>query len=974
MSHRPYIKNDDSGNMSDLAIDAETLQGYKPCVNIVTLEDNNSTTAGTWLAKTNKVSALVDGQLFLYKITVAGASTTKLNITGSGGSLGAKIVYRTGTTKLTTQYAVGHYILLAYNSLNTCFRVVNDYDANSYAYVRQYQHGQNAAGATNLYPILTRYNLTNKNGTYDNAYARFYTDTYIDVTNGYLYAPKVYSGGSEVAVKTDIPTETTVSNWGFTKNVGTVTKVNNTSPDSNGNVSITLPTKSSWNYDDRYIRFDTFEQNLTDEQQANARFNIGAASWDFSYNDLQDLPIGSIKEIPYTVKTYTEDEEERMVLVATLIEKNEAVIWYFPSFTRRKPDGPYISGTYKLYAGKLGGQYSGEICTLYGGEFMMLDRKNYGLAIYNSKGLIYAGEIGDTTSFVDRMYIPAINESDRESNLNLGSVTKPVYLMRASYTDDHDYYYKPCSLYAGGTKVTLNGTNKGASDASFYAPTSYGSSGQFLKSAGENAAPTWETVTIPTKASWNYDDVYVKYNASQSLTDAQKTQARSNIGAGTSSLAIGTTASTAAAGNHTHSTTLATDSGTATVTMDPDTTYKLSTGGTNVIFKTPSDAYKLTESLRKGYEEDTSVGYYKIATINHVSYNFCQFTMIINNTYSGTVYTSILDCRCSDNSTNLNSFALNIISGTNISNKLAYLYTYDSSNNLIKIEIFIHCTRFEHPICYILNARPGQQLVIPTQDEFNKATPDKPEDTTMTGHATYSPVSGGTNGQLLSTNGSSLVWVKDNRSLLHHDLAKTIEDTTTDKGWKMFNDTYDGFLLKSLRFQSHSPAWGVGDFGSGIVFGGGDTKGVMSLSYGKPQIKFAGGNGNEPKWWVGLTGTSGASYNLDNLKYAPTTAGTSGYSLKSNGSGAPRWANEADVYVNGTVNAGVKNNSSISILITNQSKPLKKGVWRYSGKYGVFLIFATTEITTPGGPRTEYICGYVSSQIPNSTSLTLVEV
>lgn len=41
--------------------------------------------------------------------------------------------------------------------------------------------------------------------------------------------------------------------------------------------------------------------------------------------------------------------------------------------------------------------------------------------------------------------------------------------------------------------------------------------------------------TIPTKSSWNYDDVYVKYSTSQSLTDAQKTQARSNIGAGTSS-------------------------------------------------------------------------------------------------------------------------------------------------------------------------------------------------------------------------------------------------------------------------------------------------------------------------------------------------------------------------------------------------------------------------------------------------------
>ena len=41
--------------------------------------------------------------------------------------------------------------------------------------------------------------------------------------------------------------------------------------------------------------------------------------------------------------------------------------------------------------------------------------------------------------------------------------------------------------------------------------------------------------TIPTKSSWNYDDTYVKHSASQSLTDAQKSTARANIGAGTSS-------------------------------------------------------------------------------------------------------------------------------------------------------------------------------------------------------------------------------------------------------------------------------------------------------------------------------------------------------------------------------------------------------------------------------------------------------
>lgn len=61
--------------------------------------------------------------------------------------------------------------------------------------------------------------------------------------------------------------------------------------------------------------------------------------------------------------------------------------------------------------------------------------------------------------------------------------------------------------------------------------------------------------TIPTKSSWNYDDAYVKYSAAQSLTDAQKSQARSNIGAGTSNLTLAGSgsATTAAKSDHTHS-------------------------------------------------------------------------------------------------------------------------------------------------------------------------------------------------------------------------------------------------------------------------------------------------------------------------------------------------------------------------------------------------------------------------------------
>lgn len=54
---------------------------------------------------------------------------------------------------------------------------------------------------------------------------------------------------------------------------------------------------------------------------------------------------------------------------------------------------------------------------------------------------------------------------------------------------------------------------------------------------------------------------------------------------GTSNLTIGTTASTAAAGNHTHTTSMATSTGTASITLEVGTKYSLSAGGTSYVFQ-----------------------------------------------------------------------------------------------------------------------------------------------------------------------------------------------------------------------------------------------------------------------------------------------------------------------------------------------------------------------------------------------------
>ena len=65
----------------------------------------------------------------------------------------------------------------------------------------------------------------------------------------------------------------------------------------------------------------------------------------------------------------------------------------------------------------------------------------------------------------------------------IGGSTQPVYV----YSDGT---ITACTKYAGGTAVTLNGSSKAGSTASFYAPTSAGTSGYLLKSSG-SGAPTW---------------------------------------------------------------------------------------------------------------------------------------------------------------------------------------------------------------------------------------------------------------------------------------------------------------------------------------------------------------------------------------------------------------------------------------------------------------------------------------------------
>ena len=98
----------------------------------IVLEDNGTTTDGVWLAKTNQITSLVDGQLFLYKIVNnLNNDSATLTITANGVSLGSKQVtgpmYQEVVANygITHNFYIGETILLVYNATYSKFQMIN---------------------------------------------------------------------------------------------------------------------------------------------------------------------------------------------------------------------------------------------------------------------------------------------------------------------------------------------------------------------------------------------------------------------------------------------------------------------------------------------------------------------------------------------------------------------------------------------------------------------------------------------------------------------------------------------------------------------------------------------------------------------------------------------------------------------------------------------------------------------------------
>lgn len=102
--------------------------------------------------------------------------------------------------------------------------------------------------------------------------------------------------------------------------------------------------------------------------------------------------------------------------------------------------------------------------------------------------------------------------------------------------------------------------------------------------------------------------------------------------------------------------------------------------------------------------------------------------------------------------------------------------------------------------------------------------------------------------------------------LAHQDFTVKLSNDDTNLKWtRLGNQNGGGFWLKSIRGQAKAPAWFLPDYSAGIAFGGEDTKGIISVKYNEPSVRFAGGNGDAPVWYFTITGSNNKSYDLNGI-------------------------------------------------------------------------------------------------------------
>lgn len=188
-------------------------------------------------------------------------------------------------------------------------------------------------------------------------------------------------------------------------------------------------------------------------------------------------------------------------------------------------------------------------------------------------------------------YIPSGDETDSDTwrNIKINGTEKLGSGISTGAVDFVNGTNTTVSYNATGNKISINAT-----DTNTHRPIQVNGT-QILGDnttalnlkAGDNVSVTNSSGTVTIAAT---DTTYESKTAASGGTDVSLvTTGEKYTWNNKSDLTLGTTATTAAKGNHTHATSIATSTGTNQITLAANTKYSITAGGTSYVFTTPPD-------------------------------------------------------------------------------------------------------------------------------------------------------------------------------------------------------------------------------------------------------------------------------------------------------------------------------------------------------------------------------------------------
>lgn len=229
-------------------------------------------------------------------------------------------------------------------------------------------------------------------------------------------------------------------------------------------------------------------------------------------------------------KYYTESEiDSKLIAINSSIDKvtsGETVVSKATSATYASNASSATNASTAAYASNAANATNATSATNASTAAYATKAKNADTATYASSANT-ATSATSATNAGTATYANSAGTANKLGSSTVGSASKPVYIKDGVATT--------CTTYAGGTRITLNGTSKSGSSVAIFAPTTGGTAGYVLKSAGTASAPTWAELDAYTKTevdnklagksdtSHNHDTKYdAKGAASSALASAKE--------------------------------------------------------------------------------------------------------------------------------------------------------------------------------------------------------------------------------------------------------------------------------------------------------------------------------------------------------------------------------------------------------------------------------------------------------------------